>query len=74
METEANNAVLHSTFVFLQAHSMAVADSMKSLLKSKHKGIHWIGLNTEQRKELAVILTKEHLFNPQESKTKDLVN
>jgi len=52
-------------------HKAAWNELRQEYCKKKYNVGHWLGLMTEDRKELAVTLCKELLFNPQPSETKD---
>lgn len=51
-------------------HQAAMLETLRELVRSHNVG-HWKGLSTEQRKQVAINLCKEHLFNPQPSKASD---
>lgn len=51
-------------------HQQPMLETLRELVRAQNVG-HWKGLNTTQRKDIAVALCKEHLFNPQSAKAKD---
>lgn len=50
-------------------HRAAWDDRRRALCKTKYNVGHWLGLTTDDRKELACTLCQELLFNPQPSAT-----
>ena len=54
----------------MAAHQQPLLDALRDSVRQQGVG-HWQGLSTQQRKDTALALCREHLFNPQPGKARD---